>query len=71
CGTCFRCDSSRCCGAITVGRASMGFLDESTAGIIFTNGNPLQNAENHLSGADLTLKSSNFLGTSQVVELDA
>lgn len=49
----------------------MGFLDESTAGVIFTNGDPLRNAENRLGGADVTLKSSNFLGTSQVVELDA
>lgn len=56
---------------LTVGRASVGFLDESTAGVIFTNGNPLRNAENRLGGADLTLKSSNFLGTSQVVELNA
>lgn len=56
---------------LTVGRASMGFFDESSVGMIVTNGNPLRNAENRLGGADLTLKSSNFLGTSQVVELDA
>ena len=56
---------------LTVGRASVGFLDESSAGVIFTNGNPLQNIENRLGGADLTLKSSNFLGTSQVMELNA
>ena len=56
---------------LSVGRASVGFLDESTAGVIFTNGNPLRNAENRLGGTDLTLKSSNFLGTSQVAELDA
>ena len=56
---------------LTVGRASVGFLDESSVGVIFTNGNPLRNAENRLGGADLTLKSSNFLGTSQVVEMDA
>jgi hypothetical protein len=56
---------------LTVGRASMGFLDESSVGAIFTNGDPLQNVENRLGGADLTLKSSNLLGTSQVVELDA
>ena len=56
---------------LTVGRASVGFLDESSAGVIFTNGDPLRNAENRLGGADLSLKSSNFLGTSQVVEMDA
>ena len=56
---------------LTVGRASMGFLEESSVGVIFTNGNPLRNADNRLGGADLSLKSSNFLGTSQVVELDA
>jgi len=56
---------------LTVGRASMGFLDESFVGVIFTNGNPLRNVENRLGGADLTLKSSNFLGSSQVVEMNA
>ncbi|HNP30524.1 MAG TPA: DUF5916 domain-containing protein [Nitrospirales bacterium] len=56
---------------LTVGRASVGFLDESSVGMIFTNGNPLSNADNRLGGADLTLKSSNFMGYSQVVELDA
>lgn len=56
---------------LAVARASMGFLDESSVGVIFTNGNPLRNVENRLGGADLTLKSSNFLGTSQVVEMNA
>lgn len=56
---------------LSVGRASVGFLDESSVGVIFTNGDPLRNAENRLGGADVTLKSSNFLGTSQVVEMNA
>ena len=56
---------------LSVGRASVRFLEESSLGVIFTNGNPLRNADNRLGGADLSLKSSNFLGTSQVVELDA
>ncbi|MDN5941034.1 MAG: carbohydrate binding family 9 domain-containing protein [Nitrospira sp.] len=56
---------------LAVGRASVGFLDESSVGVIFTNGNPLLNAENRLGGADLNLKSSNFLGSSQVAEMNA
>ncbi|TKB72315.1 MAG: hypothetical protein E8D46_14325 [Nitrospira sp.] len=56
---------------LSVGRASMGIFDESSIGVVFTHGNPASKADNLLGGADLTLKSSNFLGTSQVAELDA
>lgn len=53
---------------LTVGRAAYDVTDESALGVIFTNGDPLQNRANHLGGMDWQYKTANLWGGNQVLE---
>jgi hypothetical protein len=47
---------------LTVGRALVNVLDESTVGVIATNGNPGARGENSLVGGDFSYVNSSFMG---------
>jgi uncharacterized protein DUF5916/cellulose/xylan binding protein with CBM9 domain len=47
---------------LSVGRVSFNVLDESTAGLIFTNGDPGTTGDNTLVGADFNYRNRNALG---------
>ena len=46
---------------LTVARLSMNVLEESTVGVIVTNGDPNSKADNSLVGADVNYRNSQFL----------
>ncbi len=46
---------------LAVARASLNVLDESTAGLIFTHGNPNGKEDNFVIGGDMNYRNSNFL----------
>jgi hypothetical protein len=52
---------------LSVGRLSLNLLEESSIGLIGTYGNPLENEDNHLAGADFNYRTSEAFGD-QVVE---
>lgn len=56
---------------LAVGRAAWDIGEESTVGVIFTRGNPLTDDQNLLGGSDLNYKTSDLLGTGQVLEAHA
>lgn len=47
---------------LTVGRAIINVLDESSVGVIATNGNPGERGENSLIGGDFSYVNSSFMG---------
>lgn len=53
---------------LAVGRAMLDVGKESSAGFIFTRGNPLGHGDNTLGGVDFHYKDSNILGSDQVLE---
>ncbi|MDP6979110.1 MAG: DUF5916 domain-containing protein [Myxococcota bacterium] len=52
---------------LAVARASVNVLEESTAGLIFTHGDPNSDDENWVLGADANYRKSDFLGNRTVV----
>jgi hypothetical protein len=54
---------------LLVARMSYNVLEESTVGIVATRGDPSQNRDNHLFGADFRYRNSNMFGN-QVVTAD-
>ncbi|MGQ0594235.1 MAG: DUF5916 domain-containing protein [Gammaproteobacteria bacterium] len=53
---------------LAVGRAMLDVGKESSAGLIFTHGNPLGPGDNTLGGVDFHYKDSDILGSDQVLE---
>jgi hypothetical protein len=53
-----------------VGRASMNILEESSFGLIATNGDPDTNDNNFLAGTDLRYRDSSFLGGDKSLTAD-
>ena len=52
---------------LTVARVSANVLDESTAGVIVTNGNPNSKDDNFLIGADVNYRNSQFFDEGRTV----
>lgn len=53
---------------LSVGRASLNILEQSSVGMIFTNGDPHTNGSNSLAGFDFNYKNSDFRETGQTVQ---
>ncbi len=53
---------------LSVGRASLNIMEQSSVGLLFTNGDPHTNGSNTLLGFDFNYKNSDFRETGQTVQ---